>query len=206
MIRRHDKGQTPSPHMVTKPLDEKPGHHLVLGKLVDFITNKIIPDTHDERYRQRIARLLVTSKQYRKDEVISRQQLIVDTGERRGRLNIDFQVRLNGRVGMVIQYGPGSLTTRHRPGLAIARLATSYQIPVVVVTNGEAADILEGKTGHRVASGLDAIPDRQQLIYQIQHASWEPLGRRRAQMEARILYCFEIDGRCACDDTACQLE
>ena len=42
------------------------GHHLILGELVDFISGKIIKDTHDERYRQKLAHLLVNRKGYLK--------------------------------------------------------------------------------------------------------------------------------------------
>ena len=35
------------------------GHHLILGKLTDFISGEILDDTLDERHRQKIARLLV---------------------------------------------------------------------------------------------------------------------------------------------------
>jgi len=34
-------------------------HHLVLGKLNDFLTGAEMTDTHDERYRQKIAEKLV---------------------------------------------------------------------------------------------------------------------------------------------------
>ena len=34
-------------------------HHLVLGELTDYITGETRVDTHDERARQTIARLLV---------------------------------------------------------------------------------------------------------------------------------------------------
>ena len=35
------------------------GHHLILGETVDYITGNIVADTHDERYRQKIAHLLI---------------------------------------------------------------------------------------------------------------------------------------------------
>jgi len=37
------------------------GHHLILGELDDLITGERVKDTHDERYRQKIARLLIDS-------------------------------------------------------------------------------------------------------------------------------------------------
>ena len=47
------------------------GHHLILGELVDFITGKPLADTHDERYRQKLARLLVNHKGFSKREIQS---------------------------------------------------------------------------------------------------------------------------------------
>ena len=42
------------------------GHHLILGELDDLITGETIKDTLDERYRQKIAGLLVNQKGYLK--------------------------------------------------------------------------------------------------------------------------------------------
>ena len=42
------------------------GHHLILGELVDFITGETIRDTHDERFRQNLARMLVNQKGFMK--------------------------------------------------------------------------------------------------------------------------------------------
>ena len=181
------------------------GHHLILGTLRDFITGEVLEETHDERYRQKIARLLVEEKGYAKAEIRSRLPLVVAAGERKGRLFVDFTVSVDGRVAMVVKYGPGSLVTRYRPGIAISRLVASYQVPVVVVTNGESADILDGLSGKWRASGFDRIPSREALRRQVTPASFPAISPQRAEMEARIVYAFEIDGGCPCDDTACRI-
>ena len=109
---------------------------------------------------------------------------------------------------MIIKYGPGSLITRHRPVLAASRLLAPYQIPMAVVTNGEDADILDAKTGKLLASGLDAIPSKSDLTGAqslIANASFEPISEQRAEKESRILYAYEIDGSCPCDDTVCRM-
>ena len=111
--------------------------YLVLGELTDYITGKIIKDTHDERYRQKLARLLVDDKGYQKNEIKVRSQLLVNAGDKRAVINVDFMVTLSGRICMIIKYGPGSLVTRRRPALAVSRLVAGYQVPVVVVSNGE---------------------------------------------------------------------
>lgn len=180
-------------------------HHLILGELCDFITGELLADTHDERYRQKIARLLVVDKGFSKADIRPRQPLIVAAGDRKGRLWVDFMVTVDDRTAMVIRYAPGSLVTRYRPTLAISRLVVPYQVPVVVVTNGESADILDGETGRLTASGLDRIPSRENLMQLSARAGYSPIASNRAEMEARIVYAFEIDGGCPCDDTACRI-
>lgn len=181
------------------------GHHLILGELGDFISGEILADTHDERYRQKISRFLVVDRGYAKADIHPRNRMIVVAGDRKGRLMLDFAVTVDDRTAMVIKYGPGSLVTRYRPALAISRLVAPYQIPVVVVTNGESADILDGETGKLIGSGFDQIPDRQRLVQQLKRAKFSPISPERAEMEARIVYAFEIDGGCPCDDTACRI-
>lgn len=181
------------------------GHHLIMGEIRDFLTGEIVDDTHDEQYRQKIARWLVTEKGYAKADIRSRIPMVVAAGDRRGRLWVDFALTVDARTAMVVKYGPGSLVTRYRPAVAISRLVAPYQIPVVVVTNGESADILDGETGKPVATGFASIPSREALQQRAMTAAFSPISPRRAEMEARIVYAFEIDGGCPCDDTACRI-
>jgi hypothetical protein len=101
---------------------------------------------------------------------------------------------------MLIKYGPGSLVTRHRPVLVVP-----YQVPFAVVTNGQDAETLEGSSGIVVASGLEGIFDRSTLKEQTQNTNFAAISKKRAQMASRILYCYEIDDSCPCDDTSCKL-
>ena len=84
--------------------------------------------------------------------------MLVQAGEKRAVIKIDFLINLSGKVFMIIKFGPGSIVTRRRPLLAASRILTSYQIPIAVVTNGEDAEILEGDTGRIISRGLDTIP------------------------------------------------
>lgn len=180
-------------------------HHLILGELVDFISGRTVVDTHDERYRQKIARILVCQKNYDKQSIQSARELVVAAGENRGRIKVDFCVRVEDRIALVVKYGPGSLVTRHRPGLAAARLLENYHVPLVVVTNGEDAHVLDGYDGKLLSEGLDTIPAYDQLQNIAAKADYKKISDRQADMEARIVYCFEIDGSCPCDDTTCKL-
>jgi hypothetical protein len=183
----------------------KQGHHLILGELVDFISGDTLEDTHDERYRQKLARLLVKQKGYPKNEIEARCELVVNAGEKRAMVKIEFAVNLFGKICMIIKYGPGSIVTRHRPALAASRLAASYQIPVVVVTNGEDADILEGSSGRVISRGVASIPSRIELMSRVENVQFKRISEERAEWESRIFYAFEVDGSCPCDDTVCRL-
>ncbi len=181
------------------------GHHLVLGTLVDAITGQTLTDTHDERYRQKIARLLIEGKGYTRDQILPRAPLDIFAGGKRARLTLDLMVYSGQHAGMIIQYGPGSLVTRHRPALALTFVVKPYRIALAVVTNGEQADVLDSRDGKLLGSGLDAIPDAAELQRHLQYWRAEPISSARLELANRILFAYEIDGRCPCDDSVCTL-
>lgn len=181
------------------------GHHLILGELTDAVTGRVLPDTHDERYRQKLARLLMDTKGYSRTDMQSRCDLRVKAGKNCALVKVDMAVTVADRIGMIIKYGPGSLVTRHRPALAASRLLAPYQIPVVVVTNGEDADILDGGTGEVIDSGLENIPDRAALGARCAVFPFSAIAEARAEIESRIVYAYEVDGACPCDDAICLL-
>ena len=181
------------------------GHHLILGERVDFITGETIQDTHDERYKQRLARLLVEIKGYLKKEIKPRRELQISAGEKCAIIKIDFEIIVSGKIAMIIKYGPGSLVTRQRPALAISRLVAPYQVPIIVVTNGEDADILDGKTGEVVSRGIQSIPSKKDLIEKVTTMNFNRISVKQVEIESRIVYAYEIDDSCPCDDTVCKL-
>lgn len=181
------------------------GHHLILGKLSDVLTGETLDDTLDERYRQKIARLLVEHGGYQPDEIEARRALLLRADDRRAVIKVDFVVRIEGKAAMVIRFGPGSIVSRERPTLAVSRLVEAYQIPVAVVTNGEDAEILDGGSGKVIGRGLTAIPAKADLAEKLRNYPFPQVPRTRALMESRVAYCYEVDGACPCDDTICRL-
>lgn len=182
------------------------GHHLILGTLKDFLTGESLDDTLDERHRQKIARLLVDEKGFEKAAVEARRKLPLKAGDRAAAIRIDFLVRVADRVSMVIRYAPGSLVTRHRPTLGISRLVEPYQVPVAVATNGEDADILDGRSGALIGQGLAEIPDRERLAGIAAGNDFDPVPAARAERESRVVYCYEVDDSCPCDETICRID
>lgn len=181
------------------------GHHLILGETRDFLTGETLSDTLDERYRQGIARLLVERKGYSKKDIHPRRKLQVSAGDKCAVIQVDFSIMLHQRVCMLIRYAPGSLVTRHRPSLAVSRTLAPYQIPVVVVTNGKDADIIDGGSGAVTARGLDRIPAKPDLLQQTSGREFPKISRERVEKELRIIYAFDVDDSCPCDDTICRL-
>ena len=178
---------------------------MILGERTDFITGETIPDTYDERYRQKIARLLIVHKRYQKYDIKPRKDLPVRAGENKAVIKIDFLISLLGKVGMIVKFGPGSIVTRRRPLLAASRILTPYQIPIAVVTNGEDAEVLEGASGRVISRGLETIPSKEQLVKIMVAYHFNRISAVRAEMESRILYCYEVDGSCPCDENVCRL-
>lgn len=181
-------------------------HHLILGTLIDYISGDTLDDTLDERHRQLVGRLLVDQKGYRKRQITPRHELEVRIPEKCARILITYIVKVENRIAMLIQYGPGSLVTRHRPALAMARLVATYQIPRVVVTNGEQADTLDGGNGALLNTGLENIPNCDQLTRLASQHAWKVITGDRVEMESRILMAFEVDDRCPCDDSTCKID
>jgi len=181
------------------------GHHLILGELKDILTHETLQDTHDERLRQGIAAILLDRKGFSREEIKPRQPLTLRAGEKCAIINIDFVIFIDNRACMMLKYGPGSLVSRHRPALATSRMLFGYQIPVVVVTNGIDADILDGASGKVIARGLETIPDRTALEKQVADQKFTPIQPDRAEKESRIAFAFEVDGSCPCDDTVCKI-
>lgn len=181
------------------------GHHLILGELTDFITGETLKDTHDERYRQKIARLLTGQLGYLKADIEPRKALVARADSKKAVLKIDFTITLGGKTCMVLKYGPGSLVTRRRAVLAVSRLIAPYQVPVAVITNGQDAEIINGTSGKVTASGLESIPSKANLTKTAAGETFAPISDQQAEMESRILYCYEVDDSCECDDDICKL-
>lgn len=181
-------------------------HHLVLGQLTDYLTGKVVTDTHDERYHQKIARYLVEISGYEPQEISCKVPLTIHVDKRKASLKIDFLVQYKGKNVMMIKYAPGSIVTRRISTLALSRVVSPYQIPYVVVTNGENAEILDGTTGRILFDGIGEIPDLTAVIDQFDTFSFEPITTKMFDQASRIAFACEVDGACPCDSDICTID
>lgn len=181
-------------------------HHLILGKLTDFLSGKELSDTHDERYRQKIARHLVEKSGFSKKDISNNIALTIMADEHKAILKIDFMVSLQDKNVMMVKYAPGSLVTRRLSTLALSRVACVYQIPYVVITNGEDAEIIDGNTGKVIWNGLENIPKKQMVYKDMSGFSFNPIDKKVFEQASRIAYACEIDGACPCDTDICIID
>ena len=175
-----------------------PSHHMIYGRLVDYVTGEPLVDTDDERYRQKLAQMLVTEKGFAKTELEMRRRIETLFATQFVVSKIDIVVSIAGQRVMVLRYGPGSLVTRERPAIAAARVLEENQmIPLVVVTNGEDAELLDARTGKVLATGLEAIPTREAVVAMLPGLDFSPVPQERREPELRILNAFDVESCCA---------
>lgn len=174
-------------------------HHLVYGTLNDYLNGEELTDTDDERYRQKLSRMMVEDKGYKKEELQPRRFIETLFSRCYVRSTIELTINLTGKDFMILRYGPGSLVSRERAAIAAARvLNPDYRIPLAVVTNGEDAELLETATGKILAYGLEGIPDRKSALDIIPDLEFlPPQDSDRREREMRILNAFDVERCCA---------
>ena len=175
-----------------------PSHHMIYGSLIDYLTGETLVDTDDERYRQKLAQLLVEEKGFAKSAIEMRRRIETLFASQFVASKIDIVVSIAGQRVMILRYGPGSLVTRERPALAAARVLEENQmIPLAVVTNGEDAELLDTRTGKVLATGLGAIPTREAVVALLPGLDFRPVAPERREPELRILNAFDVETCCA---------
>ena len=123
---------------------DTPSHHYIYGMTKDYVTGEQIVDTDDERYRQKLARLLVEEKGYDKTDLTPRLKVETLFSKNFVVSTIDLVISLEGKKFFILRYGPGSMVTRERSAIAAARvLEKNYQIPFAAVTNGEDLEFID---------------------------------------------------------------
>ena len=175
------------------------GRHLILGQLVDYATDEVVPDTDDERLRQRVAHLLLDELGYRRADLQARQSVTVQTDGRQASWIVDFVIAAGDRTDMILRYAPGALVARERTTVALARLLEPAVVPWATITNGQDARMLDAVTGRLHATGLANLPSRSTLVELSATRERPALSERQRAAETRILVAFDAL-KCSCGD------
>jgi len=170
------------------------GLHFVYGTLKDILTGKEILDTDDERFRQKIARLLIEEKGWPSGNITPGKRIETQFAGNFVVSRIDFYIEHEKTPFMIIRYGPGSIVTRERPAIAAARvLLPEMRIPIAVVTNGNDASVLETKKGQKIGSGLESIPSKDEANHLLERFPPEPFPEEKREREYRILNAYDVN-------------
>jgi hypothetical protein len=104
---------------------------------------------------------------------------------------VDFVVSLDNRNAMVIKCAPGSLDSRERHVIAVARVLDVLPVPVAVVMDPMSAVVLDTATGKVTGEGFDAIPTKEQLGVLLSEREARPLAPEKLEREKRVLLAFD---------------
>ena len=180
-------------------------HHLIHGKIIDYITGNLVIDTDDERVRQTIAKFLVEKKGYLKTDIdVGRKiSLIVDGNQ--AETTVDFIINIAGKSFAAVIFGPGSIVTRERSTLASARLVENYEVPYAIITNGKNTEIMETESGKVIAKGLFSIWHKTDAQKKAADHIYKTVCDKRKEKEERILYVYEVLAEKECNEFKCTL-
>ena len=158
----------------------------------DFITGRLVPDMGAEANRQAVERILVEEKGYAVEEIEVDVPLDVTIEGQAYHGRVDLVVGLQGRRRMVIKCAAGSLDSRQREILAVARLLDPGRtLPLAVASNGTDAVVWDAATGEEIASGPAAIPDRDALAACCAARDIPALDERRLARERIVFRSYD---------------
>jgi hypothetical protein len=102
-------------------------------------------------------------------------------------------------------YGPGSIVTRQRGTIAVARLFENYVIPYSMITNGTEAILMDSATGKTIGKNMDSFFSREAALHGLKDLHLETLTKDRQEKEQRILYTMDILTEAECSDNVCKI-
>ena len=141
--------------------------------------------------RKMVSYLLMEKKGYLPEDIEKRVVFEVKLGQETVYSSVDFLVSVAGKKAMVIKCAAGSLSSRERQAVAIARLIGSPPVPVAVVADPVNAEVLDVATGKVMGEGFGAIPVRERIVQMLSEYSSKPLSMERLEKEKRILLAFD---------------
>jgi len=159
--------------------------------VIDFITGEEIPDVGPEANRQVMERFLVEKKGFLKEEIEVSLPIAFDIDGENYQSRADLVVCIGSRRMMVIKCAAGSLGSREREVLAVARITDTYQIPFAIVTDGKTAILLDTLSGKKIGEGLREIPSRRKLLASVKTVAFLPFPKERLRPEKLIFRTYD---------------
>ena len=157
--------------------------------IIDYVTGKEVPEVGAEANRQAISRLLVEEKGFAKEDIEIDVDIAFEVAGEPYRSQVDLVVVIgpDRTRYMAVKCVAGSIGSCEREIVAAARLLVSYQIPIAVTTDAESAIVLDTISGKKIGEGLDAIPDKNLALKDLETRTLQPYPGERLERE-RLIY------------------
>ncbi len=120
---------------------------------------------------------------------------ILDSDEGEIRIPIELLVYFDLKPAILVKCISGSLTTRERASLSMARLLTIPPIPFAVVANEKDVIVMETITGKIIGYGYDSLPAPKKVKGSLDQGVKSALSAEQKEREKRIL-CTYYHLRC----------
>jgi hypothetical protein len=157
------------------------------------LLEKEVADGEDlaNQARGMIGYLLREKKGYEAADIRKAMAVEVVLGSETVWSSLDYLVSVDGKAAMVIKCAAGSLDSRERQAVAMARIIASPPVPVAVVADPVHAEVLDAATGKVTGEGFGAIPTKDQLRTIVAERQMQPLDAKKLEREKRILLAFD---------------
>jgi hypothetical protein len=159
--------------------------------LVDFVTDREVPNIGAEENRQAVERLLLEQKGYDREEIEVEVPIEMAIAGEIYRSAVDLVVNAAGRRVMAFRCAAGSLASCEREILAAARILDRCQIPLAVVSDGSTAVVLDTLSGRKIGEGLEAIPAKADVLARLEQLQFNDLPGERRAREALIFRTYD---------------
>ena len=162
--------------------------------IIDFITGKEMPNIGAEENRQTIERFLVEEKGFLKADIAVDVDIEMTVAGEVYQSQIDLVVSLDeGSVRfMAFKCAAASLGSREREIVAAARLLNpAYQIPYAVVSDGQAAIVLDSVSGKKIGEGMAAIPSKKKALETLKSVELVVFPKARIEKERLIFRTYD---------------
>ncbi len=141
--------------------------------------------------RKMIGYLLREKKGYAPGDIRKGMAIEVVLDQETAWSSLDYLVSVDGKKAMAIKCVAGSLDSRQRQAIAMARVIAAPPLPVAVVADPVTAEVLDVASGKVIGEGFGAIPTREQLLAILSEKPMEHLDPGRLEREKRILLAFD---------------
>jgi hypothetical protein len=141
--------------------------------------------------KQKVFEFLIKEKQFKPEEIETDPEFRITLSDSEITVHIDFVVNLSSASFILILCRPTAIESWERYIISSAKVIKDYQIPYVVVTDGEDARIIDVLTGRLTGKSLSELFNREEALNKIKDFKKIPCPANRLEKEKRIVYAFE---------------